>query len=283
MPTSRLVRVVTQGPSEPVRVVTQGIADPVRIISGTPSDPVRVVTSGISNPVKIVEGSLDPIGDVLRANAAAYYKLDEASGTRLDSTSHHADLSFLGLAGKSSAVAGKIGQAIKNFDDPDDPPYLYVDGQSVDISAGYSITGWIKFPQFVPEDDQSFIILTAQNGGGSVTAGLRCGILSDGQPEIGLYQSGLESVPLAIDTWHFVMVSEASGVVTIRVDDLAAVTGISGTNMENLVDWFVAWGASVNNTTDYLVVDEVGLFTIVLSDDQYSYLWNDGTGRTLFP
>lgn len=112
---SRPVRIVTQGPSEPVRVVTQGIADPVRIISGTPSDPVRVVTSGISTPIKIVEGSLDPIGDGLRVDVVAYWKMDEANGTRIDSSPHGLNLS-LDWVDDVPATTGKIGQAAQFID-----------------------------------------------------------------------------------------------------------------------------------------------------------------------
>ena len=91
---------------------------------------------------------LPPVGTTLKNGLIAYWELEEASGSRLDS---HTNGLTLTESGTVPQVAGKVGNAAHlttagNF-------LSRADDALFDFSLGMSVAAWVRFPTSVPSGD----------------------------------------------------------------------------------------------------------------------------------
>lgn len=286
---SNRVRLVTRG-GTPVRVVTSAPSDPVEFVTQGPSDPVRIVTTGVSDPVRVI-GSIpgsDIIGDGLRADAIAYWKMDEASGTRVDSTGHGYDL--VDANDPTPSDTGKIGDALKSQDDP----ILYHEldaslSPSVDVSAGVTVAAWIKANQAqffgVQNTVTGMIVLQPPE-----LPPLQIGPKADFQMRVfcdSFGDSGFDAITqdISVDTWHWVVVwyDPVANVGYLQLDNGVIVSHVPWMGMSATLSIVVVGANNGANTNDTVWFDEVGIWARVLTSDERDYLYNSGAGRTLYP
>lgn len=254
------------------------------------------VEGGYAVPVYPVNGwgsitppAPDPIGDTLRTDAVAYWKMEEAQGnTRADSTGHGHDLGEyqFGALPVQSAV-GKVGNAAKNFDDSSNAGYLLNTSFNIDVSVtGFCFWGWVWFPQFVPADDNTFKIIGLSGPHlPPVAAQLKVGLLAAPDPAMVIYEraplSSAITDPLSVGAWHF-FVWWHDATAHIQIDNSTIYSDALTTTFYTLKNLNVV-EASFTNSVDYVLLDELGLILRPLTTDEKAYLYNSGAGRTLYP
>jgi hypothetical protein len=245
----------------------------------------------------------DPIGDGLRDDAVAYYKMSEAAGqTRLDSTASHFDLSESAdgtppAGAPVASVAGKIGNAVQFFDDPNSVNNLANSSISIQPVDALTITCWFRFNALTGGSpflgqDQSFdavILLTA--GSADLLRGPVAFAVEDGTIYLDIFEANNLSPGAAVqpDTWYFCVAdyNYLTNVVTLYVNNAFYWSNTEGSLADQLLNgaYTIIQCGSPNymGTHDYILVDEVGIWTRHLTSDERTYLHNSGAGRALCP
>jgi hypothetical protein len=244
-------------------------------------------------------GNDDPIGDALRADAVAYWKMDEENGTRQDSTANNRDLteteSVPGVTGKISDAANftiAAGNGLKILND------------TAFTSLGtepFTFAFWAKIDDITENIDHTLIYRTVQS------PSTRIDWYAFFNPNVGnfiildAYDLNSEEYGFVISTteisegvWYFVLgyidpVGELAG---LRVNDVEVTEGFFSTPAAHGTynDNCLSVGAEINFTSTQSAVfqtrgdiDEVGFWPRLLSAEEKDYLYNSGTGRTLYP
>lgn len=278
-------RIIYGGESEPIPpVFYDDISDasPNSLVLDTvlEYDPLIKIDGYSWNGIRNVPVSnSDPIGDALRADSVGYWKMDETSESRADSTGHGWNLIEFN---PTLSVTGKISNAVKLLDNANDllSPVLYNDDFTADITNGFSIFGWVNIPQLNPADDGNFYIF------GNVTPGagdtlLQCGILVPNENPVGIYVDGI-SGEVSINEWHFFVYSNDGTTSRLYIDNaFIGQSNYTKTNPFRAVEWIGT--ANFANNTDYIVLDEMGFINRIITSDERQYLFNSGAGRTLYP
>lgn len=208
------------------------------------------------NQATVTNNVPDSIGDGLRADSIAYWKMDEVSGNRLDSSGHSVDLvEYLTVA----SVAGKIGNAIKIIDNTEDAQELDWAGNSVSLTNGVSVFGWVKFDQFDTSNTGSEIILTARDQGGTgASFNIAVDLVSAPATPMNLIgaSGALASAALAVNTWHFFAYWHISGTAYIRVNSNPVVSSAIVGTPPSFNRLGVGQPAYANDTNTYYL-DEI--------------------------
>lgn len=255
----------------------------------------------------------DPIGDALRAAAVAYWKLDEASGTRIDSTASGYDLVECADGDPNTpapnppvgSVAGKIGNAVKIFDSTVSISTIANNTASISIAGdAITIAGWLKVNALtggnaIVSNNQSFDQVILQT---SVYDAMRCAVVAARQDnsmyvlpyfasEVSALAENAGNLPFDIvaDTWYFVTMDFYFAAKQIQW----SVNGVAQATFN-----ITAWNALIDNSpftliqfsstnyisdTDYMISDEIGIYLTHFVQADVDYLYNSGAGRTLYP
>lgn len=240
----------------------------------------------------------DP-GATLRADAVAYYTLDEQSGTRLDSTSHHIDLTPAHDVGGADPtfILGVAGNAARFNDDfgilwHDDNAMLHIPE-----SGGFSITAWMRWRNLSPHDNPygagiamdglttyEYAIETTSSDEGA-TFGIDLETNASPWDIIGYPANG----SLQTGVWYFIEgnfdIDHHSA--TLRINNVIAATTNELAAIEYIPARFSIGGRYQPDNIFVLTcdadIDEVLIIRRLLTDAERSYLYNDGAGRALFP
>lgn len=223
----------------------------------------------------------DPIGDALRADAVAYWKMDEVSGTRMDATGNgnHID----SISGATSAT-GKLENGLSISDAS---YYARYNGVGLSFAdTNYSIALWLKVRAFGV--GQANCVFTYYNSGDS---SVEYGLETDdfGFPGMAFYtQFGFVDSSalggLSTDTWYFVVVEQDADLskVRLRINELAVQeTGFGSPNVG--VGNRLSFGSDGTLQGLDCITDEVLVINRLLTSDERAYLYNSGNGRTLYP
>lgn len=225
----------------------------------------------------------DPIGDALRADAVAYWKLDEASGTRADSTGRGNNLTD--ASSNVGSASGKVGNCATYTSSPTGKRLRKASVADLEMGGtNFYCAFWLQ-----QTDANAILCIQKQNATDfeydvNVTdAGLLSFALGGG----GYVES---SVTLSLNTWYFVEVyyKQADDSYGIAVDNGAFVTGSAPSLAVTTAEFSIgAYMAGIPQGD--LKMDEVGIFrpsgnlSTWLTADKRSYLYNSGSGKTLYP
>jgi hypothetical protein len=223
-------------------------------------------------------GSTSPAVNTLLNDIVAYWKLDETSGTRFDSTANSNDLSDNNTVG---STAGKIGNAASFI--AANSEELTSTSTGLDVgSSDFSVAFWFKLPT-TPNALFSQII-----GRRTTTLGWYLDLRSGTEPRLVLRNGSTASVDAGVnyndDTWHFaVLTFDRDGDMSIYIDDMAtakgntSIIGITGIDTP-----FFTIGGRVDSASGNINgdVDEVGIWQRLLTAAERSDLWNSGSGLT---
>lgn len=101
-------------------------------------------------------------------------------------------------------------------------------------------------------------------------------------PDMGIYTP--TSSGLVINTWHLVVCwKDVAGAESyLQIDDDPIISGVYAA-YDNPDQIDLVGQPSFANNVDTLLIDEMLLINRVFTQDERDYLWNNGTGRTLFP
>lgn len=235
----------------------------------------------------------DPIGDALRSDAVAYWKMEEASGTRIDATGGGNDLAPTNAPGNTT---GKVGDALS---------LAMASSQKVsrastaDLRLGggdFLITCWLKVNGTINDYEVRGAVCKI----GAVQPDYLINVARDEDlpyfyAAIGMvdapFQTFVFSDELAdVTIWHFIAFwfDLSLARIYLQIDNGATIY----TGDLTLV--------AENGTSDFLIgndnsigfwngaIDEVAIFkpadiSTWWSQDKKNYLYNSGDGRTLYP
>lgn len=229
--------------------------------------------------------SSDPIGDALRSAAVAYWNMDEASGTRVDSKGANDLLQTDNPLG----VTGKVGNAV-SFDGTTQV-LTCTSNSDLKVTSGQDYTWclWVKLNSkatsqgFISKVDQDLgdteYLITYNSGADRFeltvvqdSTSATVGASTFGAPSIGVFYF----ITCQYDE------SDTSTGLKISINNGAfnasSHPAVAGTDADFLVgqDYYYT-GASDG------LVDEVGFWKRLLTSEELTYLYNSGLGRTLFP
>ena len=248
----------------------------------------RTVTNNISGG--------DPIGDALRASAIGYWKLGETSGTRIDSTANGIDLVQAADGTPPSnapilSAAGKIGNAVKIFDNTISVDMLTADPVEIPIADVMTFWGWARVPQLTGDgqvfatfdfDTASFAIIDiwyiVRRSDGSMYFSAQNSNLDPGLPDV------------TPDTWYFGITEYnfINGTVKLSVNNAAPVTmDISPIDISFIQSQSPFAKVNVGypnyvSDTDYILLNQWGAINRAMTQDERDYLWNSGNGKDLY-
>lgn len=280
-------RATEGGLSRPVIVVSDGRPtqgnDPVPVVVATGAQAGRIM-AGPAIPVYVVSGSLNPTPpSSLLTSIAAYWALEEASGTRVDATGRGNDLSPVNTPGNA---AGKVGNGYAGVFA--NSTYLSL-ADSADLSMGdidFTIACWVKFSEPVATTS-GFITKWNDSANnrewflGKFSSRFQFGISSNGTLET-FRQATTFGAPLQ-NTWYFIVAwhDSVANTINIQVNDgvvdstAYALGGRDGTAAFRL-------GAYRDTAFNFLTgtIDEPGVWKRVLTVAERTALYNSGNGRT---
>lgn len=265
-------------------------------------DPVLQYNGQISvdgftfNGIRQEAGGGDSIGDALRADAIAYWTMDESSGTRSDSTGNGHNLAPIGTV---TGVVGKIEKAIQTSLADENSIRVTNDSSFNTNNKAVAIAFWVNFNTVSVGNDQTLIWRQANNGildfyiaFNSLSGGLWIDVYEGNvvtNNEIAFLQS---SVTITASTWFFVVaeLDRINEIVKIRINstqnqDAFFDTGIGTTGNASIFSVGAEVNALAPNVAQHQAeakIDELGWWDRLLTTEEKDYLYNSGIGIGLF-
>jgi len=223
----------------------------------------------------------DPIGDVLRADAVAYWTMNETSGARNDSVGSN-DLDPQNIP---ASVAGKVLNAAR---------FISVDSQSLTVSPSFDTLAtdftwalWVKLRNKVITQD---LVARVNTDSGDDEYVIQYSAESDrillSTTQVSVKGDNYGSP--AVDTWLFVVCSfeEGTPIDTLKISINNGAGNTQATEGNQAAgDSVLSIGAGEGWDWHYSDsdVDEVAFWKRLLTTDELAYLYNSGAGRALFP
>lgn len=238
-----------------------------------------------AGPQVITSTPADPIGDTLRADAVAYWKFDEASGTRIDATGRGNNAAETN--GSTSAVAGKVGNAAH-----------FVGADGVCLKCAYSLdlvldstkdfyaAGWVRFTSKAVDQ---YILFSEDTVGYNVEYYLTYSSSSDCL--IWAYVNELSATTFGsppLNTWLFVeffyRINGGKNVgIAINNGAFDTRTANSASNLFNTDTTLFFGDIDYGEYPLFGDVDEWYYSHTIPDQAGRDYLYNSGAGRALFP
>lgn len=232
-----------------------------------------------------LSGLLGPAGggpSTLLNNLAAYWTLDEASGTRSDSvgTSH------LTATNSPTSAAGKQGNAVQLVSASSQ--YLSVaENAAIDVSGqqDFTLAGWVYFDT-LPVNVGGFI----GQWGDDTSINQRAYLLHRNNSTIQFFVSGdgansisVTSATLTTATWYCVVAwhDAAGDTVNLQINNGTTTSAAYAGGIFNSTSPFILGrrDRAIDNSHNGRL-DEFGLWKRVLTDTERTALYNSGNGRT---
>lgn len=227
---------------------------------------------------------IDVGGDINLLNGLTFwYKLEELSGTRLDSSVNGLDLSQIGSVGQNDGIIDKCAQfnggtakLIRSFD----PLYDLSD-------TDFSITGWMNLDIAV----SGHAIYIGKGGTGSADRVINLIYLSGGNEmrfvlsndtSTSNLLAGQISGSIPIAEWFFFCVSynKTTKLMSLSLNNQDPVTLVSAGNPQNFGTQSLVLGNSVSDQNPLEGrVDELGMWNRVLTANECTFLFNGGSAN----
>jgi hypothetical protein len=248
--------------------------------------PMKTSTSATPDPAGTTIGMSHErfnFPSLISGGLVAYYDFEDASGNLLDNVGSN-DLTE--TDGTIASVAGKVGNA-RDFERADTEYFAAADAAWNSITGNLTITAWINaetasgiFQGIVSKltvagDQVSYLL--GINDLGEVTFE----VSTDGTRTSSAVFEQVNSTPISASTWYFLVGRRREGVnVGLSVN---AGTEVTATLAGGIFDGTAAFeiGAyNVNASNFDGIIDEVGVWNRVLTDDEVDWLYNSGSGRS---
>lgn len=209
-------------------------------------------------------------------NLVSWWELNETTGTRNDS--HGANhLSSNNSVGYTSGLVGNAA----NFVAANNQYLSIADNTSLSLTGNMTISFWFRYTA-APAATQYLIAKRTGASGRSYSIQ----ILSTGYLVFTAYADGstATNITTAIvaptNTWNFVTATHNNGSnITLRINNE---TPVSATLTGGIYDSLAAFsvGSIVGASSFSGDIDELGVYTRVLSTDELDWLYNSGAGRS---
>ena len=220
----------------------------------------------------------------LAGGLVAYYDFEDAAGDLLDNVGSN-DLTE--TDGTIASTTGIVGNA-RDFERGDTEYFSAADAAWNSITGDMTITAWINpetatgiFQGIVSKltvagDQVSYLL--GINDLGQVT--FECS--SDGTRTGSSVWNQVQSTTiLSTSTWYFCVGRHRNGNnVEIMINAVSEETATHTAGIYNGTAAFEIGAYNVNSSNFDGIIDEVGVWNRVLTDDEVTYLYNAGAGRT---
>jgi len=225
---------------------------------------------------------INDTGGTLTTNLVAYWKLDEESGTRADFTGNGHNMALGTEPGFGSGLIGKATDFTRTSSE-----YLTAGNDSgLNNPGDFSIAGWIK----IASNSVHYELLA--KGTEAIYSNGWMLRVSYGVVNFNLYQdvsnnySSNGTTNMGDGNWHFIVVTRASNVLKIYIDNGAdeASSTINGTVTTTSNAYNCTMGCYDDGSrTNFFngLVDEMGFWSKVLSSTEKTDLYNSGSGTTM--
>lgn len=201
----------------------------------------------------------------------AYYKLEESSGNRVDSSGNSLDLTPTNTPGNTT---GKISNALA-VAQASSQQVGRASYSALNLAADFTVAGWFNVTSYPQNTHFWSYSVSTRPGINFNTVGVGTFVVNGASIGIGTVAAG--------SGWRFIA-------CRYRASDFFAEARLDGGA------WTSGTGTSPTTTTGtfYLgargdlarwmngAIDEVGVWSRRLTDAEVNYLYNSGSGRTLF-
>lgn len=214
-------------------------------------------------------------------NLQGYWKLDETSGTRLDSTANNNDLtdnnSVLYGTGAMAKIVNSAAFVRANSE------FLSIADASqtgLDITGDFTFSMWIYFPTLLGSGDTAGLIDKKNayvpylyNIGGlmHISTGINA-----------TFKHDIEWADCATENWYYLVLqydaSAGTIVAYVDLDLIGTATGLP-TSINNTSDPFTIGNDQYGGYLDGYI-DEVGVWNRILTTPELTTLYNSGAGLT---
>lgn len=225
----------------------------------------------------VIDGSADDVENQLEG----FWTFDEASGTRSDSVGN-LDLSDYGTNGNDSGVVGDAIQMVAG-----NTAYLFsghVTANCPRVTQNFTLCGWYR--QDSARGLQTILNFQMRSGGGPWS---EVRLLTDEEDKLQFDLWGGSPVQSATfgsipdDTWVFFACrwNASTKITRLSVNAGSSDSGSPGDGVDDSAATTV--GLTVANQVGATTInlDEVGLWSRELSDEEIEFLYNAGAGQTL--
>lgn len=224
-------------------------------------------------------------------NLAAWWALNEASGSRLDS---HGSADLTAGAGVGYDASGKIS-GCADMARSATSTLLVADSDAVSFDGrDWTVGGWVKLDTLYAGNYAALLIGKRAAGASTVEMILYFDAFFD-SADASLYIGNgttfapikITSLTLATGTWYFWCArwDDSTKIATLWIDQtsVSSTTEFTGYNIPSTAQPLALGHASWSNTATDLKLDgrldEVFKFDAALTDEQIAWLYNSGTGR----
>lgn len=218
----------------------------------------------------------DPIGDTLRADVVAYWKMDENGN---DASGRGNDLT---LVNSPSFAAGKVGNALVMTSASEQGARLDNNADIQLANGDYSIAFWLR----LSSKDADQTILEKISLAFDYEYSLFYEIGNDRLNwYVGITKTTANNLGSpSINTWYFVVVDYDISATTATI----SINRATADSRNNVLAVSVTDGPltiGYEDTYSYLdgAVDEMLFVKRLLTTEEKDYLYNSGNGRTLYP
>lgn len=217
----------------------------------------------------------------LLANLSSYWKLEEASGTRVDQIGNNS----MSATNAPGNAAGKVGQALLLASASSQ--YLSVaDNATNKLTAGsFTIAGWLLFNSINAGGGNAWLAKDSSTAGRAYNCDQNSNnfrFFTQGGGGSNLVAT--TGVAIATATWYFVACwfDSVAGSLNIQVNNgtIFTQTGAAGPAVSTAPLNIGQSGYAGSNAYWDGEIDEVGIWTKVLSASQRTNLYNSGAGTT---
>jgi hypothetical protein len=222
----------------------------------------------------------------LTDNLVSYWKLDESSGDAADSVGDN-DLTNNGTVTYSSGVINN-GAALASSSSQN----LIVSDPLIAVNSDVSYSFWVKHTTVPGNGEIQQWMIHEINGDNDIYQSLMLQKTVGGIQQIQIYIDGTSAIEdyynssIATDTWYHIVltIDYASGYV-LYINGSSVKTGSapaygSGDTLTSRFSLGVCWFLDGNNYGRYFngMMDEVGIWSRVLTSDEVVELYNSGDG-----
>lgn len=226
----------------------------------------------------------DPIGDSLRANAIAYWKMDEdAHLTRSDSSPNNLDMIYQG--GTLEAVTGKVSNALSCVDDVAKLLVSDVSGIASPGNTNYGFSFWFRMSG------------AQSNGFGYIFSRMDSGLASGFEYAIWLEDYGVNEYYLVFDpqfgyvgntsfgilafeTWYFAIIEYDADLQKMRVRINNSSLDEANLSTPNTQAGDTIFFGRSQNASFLGQVDEFLMKSGLFTETERDYIYNSGAGST---
>lgn len=241
----------------------------------------------------------DAIREGLQEDCVAYWKMDESSGTREDSTANNRDMTAVGTV---SGVSGKVNNAAQFTIADDNGLRRTADTAFASFGARIiSFSFWVKVNDITGNEDHTFLYRTGDTPGTTIDWYVYFNPVAGNSIALDVYDKdfteyafAMGGVEIAQGVWYFVTgyIDPVGEEISIQINGTKVIEPFFDTPVTpgTYNDNCLSIGAELNfdapNAAGFQArgnLDEVGVWNRLLTADEIGYLYNGGSGRSLYP